>query len=273
MRENMDREIRNQTTSMITENRLMSVRTNVEKNKEKLIADQGILTNELRHKAKLCKGGTKEQRMLKLKKLLPIMQKLKRSRSQSGVANQHLGVIDVQINAFENGRFQKEMTDTLKASVVALKQVGISGDPGTVEDMITEFEEHVSDLDEVNNSFSTTFVNSMDDTSNGDDALLRELMTLVGEDDDTDPAAEPVAQTPKIVGRVSPVVVLPPLSISQMKTPADVKRTDKPQVHMESVAEDVIHESSDSVAEDVSVERQYDEYGGVGNNSSRLLVA
>jgi hypothetical protein len=255
---------------MITENRLMSVRTNVEKNKEKLIADQGILTNELRHKAKLCKGGTKEQRMLKLKKLLPIMQKLKRSRSQTGVANQHLGVIDVQINAFENGRFQKEMTDTLKASVVALKQVGISGDPGTVEDMITEFEEHVSDIDEVNNSFSTTLVNGMDDVSNGDDALLRELMALVGEDDDTDPAAEPVAQTPKIVGRVSPVIVLPPLSVSQMKIPDE---NSKPQVRMESVAEDVIHESSGSVEEDVSGQRQYDEYGGIGTNSSRLLVA
>jgi hypothetical protein len=277
MRENVDPEIRNQTTSMIAESRLMSVRSNVEKNKEKLISDQEILVNEIRYKAKLCKGGTKEQRMIKLKRLLPTMQRLKRSKSQMGVANQHLGVIDVQINAFENGWFQKEMTDTLKASVVALKQVGISGDPGTVEDMITELEELSHDQDEVNNTLSTTFVNSMDDTSNGDDALLRELMALVGDDDDIDPDSEPVTQTPKMVGRVSPVVVLPPAAISQMKPPVGAKHIAKSQVHMESVSEEDIQESRDTAAEDTSQEhqhgeREYEQYGGVGNNSSRLLM-
>ena len=67
MREMLDVEIRNRTTAMIAENNLVSVRDNIEKNKDKIAAELDIAMEDLRTKARLCKGGSKEQSLLRLK--------------------------------------------------------------------------------------------------------------------------------------------------------------------------------------------------------------
>ena len=145
----MDVEIRNRTTAMIAENNLVSVRDNILKNKEKILCDQDDALDELRNKARQCKGGTKEQRAGKLKKLLPLMQRFKKYRHQAQLASQQLTLLDIQINAFENGRVQKQMTDTLRAGVVAMRKVGISDDASDMDTIVLDMEQAISDQNRI----------------------------------------------------------------------------------------------------------------------------
>jgi hypothetical protein len=184
VREKMNVELRNRTTAMVAETKLLCVRDNIEKNKLKSMNEQDSLMTELRSKAVACKGDAKEQRVLKLKKLLPMLQKCKRYRQQTALASQQLSLIDAQINAFENGRFQKEMTDTLRDSVVAMKKVGIAED-NDIDTIMLDMEDLQEKQVQISDSMSLTLVNSMDDGVSSDDALMRELMALAGGDDDT----------------------------------------------------------------------------------------
>jgi hypothetical protein len=215
MREHMDIEIQNRTTAMIAENNLVSVRDNIEKNKEKILVEQESAMNELRTKARLCKGGTKEQRVVKLKKLLPLMQRFKKYRHQTQLASQQLTLLDVQINAFENGRFQKEMTDTLRAGVVAMRKVGISDDASAMDTIVLDMEQTMSDQRELTDSMSLSLVNSMDD-NNSDEGLMRELMLLAGDDDDPEDNEEVPSKTTSNIYDVPtiPMVALPPTPVS-----------------------------------------------------------
>jgi hypothetical protein len=223
MRETVDVEIRNRTTAMIAENNLVSVRDNIEKNKSKIVCEQDITMNELRTKARMCRGGTKEQRTVKLKKLLPLLQRFKKYRQQTQLASQQLNLLDVQINAFENGRFQKEMTETLRAGVVAMRKVGISDDASDMDTIVLDMEDTISQQNQLADSMSVGLVNSMDD-NNSDEGLMRELMALAGDDDDADDLLEipvkPSTPTPtqplNQVEQVVPVptVLLPPQSVS-----------------------------------------------------------
>ncbi|KAJ1466974.1 hypothetical protein T484DRAFT_1860158 [Baffinella frigidus] len=182
MREQVDVEIRNHTTAIIAESNLLSVRDNIEKNKLKTATEQDSLMRELRTKARACKLGPKELRVGNLKKLLPMLQRCKRYRQQTALAGQQLSLVDMQINAFENGRFQKEMTDTLRASVIAMKKVGIADDASDVDTIVIDMEETMAAQNEVSESLTSTFVNTMEDAS--DDSLMRELMALMGDDDE-----------------------------------------------------------------------------------------
>jgi hypothetical protein len=215
LREKIDVELRNRTTAMVAESKLLSVRDNIEKNKQRAVSDQDGLMSELRCKALACRGGTKEQRMVKLKKLLPMLQRCKRYRQQTALASQQLGLLDAQINAFENGRFQKEMTDTLRDSVVAMKKVGIADDHD-VDGIMLDMEDTIQQQTQISESMSLTLVNSMDDSLSSDDALMRELMALAGDDDDIEGAVSE-ANT-KAVSRVPPVAkastTLPTVAVS-----------------------------------------------------------
>jgi hypothetical protein len=192
LRERMDVELINHTTAIVAESKLMTVRDNIEKNKDRNICEQEALMTELRSKARACKGVTaKEQRVAKLRKLLPTLQRCKRLRKQNALANQQLSLLDLQINAFENGRFQKQMTDTLRASVVAMKKVGISEDNvGDVDTMVLDMEDTISQQTQISESLASTLVNTMDESSSSDDSLMRELMLLMGDDEDAATAAE-----------------------------------------------------------------------------------
>jgi len=184
VRERMDVELVNTRTAMIAESNLVSVRDNIDKNKQKTVAEQDVLLKDIRAKAKACKGGSKEQRMLKLKSLLPHMQRFKRGRQQTALASQQLSLLDAQINAFESGRFQRVMTDTLKASVVAMKKVGIKEDD--MDTVVMDIEDTIQQQNEISDSLNMTVVNSMDEGGTSDDSLMRELMALAGDDDDED---------------------------------------------------------------------------------------
>lgn len=193
MRERMDSELINTTTAIIAESNLISVRDNIEKNKNKICQEEEDLMQEIRIKAKTCRGGTKEQRASKLRKLLPMMQRFKRYRQQNALANQQLGLLNAQLTAFENGRFQKEMTDTLRASVRAMKKVGMSENDDAVYDIVDNLQDTITQQNQLSESLSMSLVNSMDDNSSSDEALMRELFALTGDvEDDEDTSMVPV---------------------------------------------------------------------------------
>lgn len=184
MRERVDVQLVHTRTAMIAESNLVSVRENIDKNKQKTVAEQDALMSEIRQQARACKGGSKEQRVLKLKRLLPQMQRFKRFRQQTALASQQLSLLDVQINAFESGRFQKEMTDTLRASVVAMKKVGIKDDD--MDTVVMDIEETIQQQNELSDSLNMSVVNTMDEGGTSDEMLMRELMALAGDDDEGD---------------------------------------------------------------------------------------
>lgn len=246
MRERMDPQILNSTTAMIAESNLMSVRDNIEKNKVKIVTEQDNTMQELRCKAKLCKGGTKEQRVSKLKKLLPLMQRFKRYKTQTALASKQLSLLDIQINAFENGRFQKEMTDTLRAGVVAMRKVGITDDASDVDSLVLDMEDTMQRQNEMNESLTMTLVNTMDDGGSSDDALMRELMALAGEDDDVESEKVVHMPIPKMMHTgdvvtplVSPTVELPAGSVSM---------TDEIVTTNQSVEDAVYYDDTERVA-------------------------
>lgn len=182
VRHRMDTELRNRTNSMIAESRLISVRHNVDENKEKALREEESLMVEIRKKISTYKHLPIEQRTLQLKKLIPQMQRFKRFRQQGALARQQLTLLDAQINAFENGRFQKEMTDTLRASVVAMKQVGIADD-SDVDKIFLDMEDNMQQQQDYTESLNMSITNSIDDGSNSDEMLMRELMSMASEDD------------------------------------------------------------------------------------------
>ena len=223
MRERVDVEIQNHTTAIVAESNLLSVRDNIEKNKMKTVNEQDTLMTELRSKARACKlAPTKELRVAKLKLLLPLLTRCKRYRQQTALASQQLTLLDAQINAFENGRFQKEMTDTLRASVVAMKRVGITDDASDVDSIVLDMEDTIAQQNQISESLASTLVNNMDDTNSSDDSLMRELMLLMGDDDDVKDEGVTVH------AHTSPVLVLPPTPISILQTPHDTT-SDQPQ--------------------------------------------
>jgi hypothetical protein len=222
---------------MIAESNLQAVRGNIEKNKVKTIQEQDILMNELRVKTKACKGGTKELRISKLRKLLPLLTRCKRYRQQGVLADQQLNLLDMQINAFETGRFQKEITDTLKASAVAMKKVGIlDSDADDVDNLLVDLEEKMARQVEIGDSMANSVVNSMEDN---DDSLMRELMAMMG-DDDSD--VEPLVPTTST--EMTPPDVLPPSSVSIMR-PSPVSE----RVMSESAVLPVVEESNETLDE------------------------
>ena len=186
LRERMDSDILHRTTAMVAENNLMSVRDTIYKNKQKVMLEHDDISTDLRYKARSCRGGTKEQRIIKLKKLIPLMQKFKRCRHQIQMADKHTRLLDVQINAFENGRFQKEMTDTLRASVTAMKKIGITEDISLVDDMMVEVEESYIQQKDVANSLEGSLINNMDEDRPTDESLIGELMLMMGEEEDVE---------------------------------------------------------------------------------------
>ena len=217
LRERTDVELVNTRAAMIAEGNLVGVRDNIDKNKQKTVAEQDALMADIRVKAKACRGGTKEQRMLKLKRLLPLMQRFKRFRQQTTLASQQLSLLDAQINAFDSVRFQTVMRDTLKASVVAMKKVGIKEDD--MDTVLVDHEEIIQQQNEISDSLNLSVVNSMDDGGGtSDDSLMRELMALAGDDDDEEGEGEervpPHVATQRIpagaAGAGSSTTTLPP---------------------------------------------------------------
>ena len=210
LREKMDVELTNHTTAMVAENNLVNVRDTIEKNMDKIVCEQDMLKADMRAKAQACKGRTKEQRQTKLKKVLPLLKRYKSYGQQILLANQQLGLLNVQITAFDKGRFQKQMSDTLRASVVAMRKIGVNEDLSTIVD---DMEDNLQQQNEVSDSMSLSLVNSMDD-GDSDDALMRELMALAGDDEEVvDNEPVPLVVLP-VPAASSTAVVLPPVVVS-----------------------------------------------------------
>ena len=219
MRERMDSDIRHRTTAMIAENNLMSVRETIDKNRQKAISEHEELSTDLRCKARSCRGGTKEHRMLKLKKLIPLMQRYKRCRNQIQMADKHTRLLDVQLAAFENGRFQKEMTDTLRASVTAMKRIGITEDIRLVDDMMIEVEESYTQQKDIADSMESSLINNMEDNTQTDESLMRELMLMMGDEEEVEEghATDHNAQEPTAPIAVQPLTPTIPSTVAQQQ--------------------------------------------------------
>ena len=232
MRENLDVELRNRTTAMVAENNLISVRDNVEKTKEGINSDREKATDDLRAKVRLCKNAPKEQQKMKLKKLIPLLHNVKGIQKREALVTNQLKLLAVQIDAFENGRTQREMTETLRAGVVAMKKVGITDDVSTMDNIVLDMEDLNSEQNQFADSMSLSLVNSMDD-GDTDEGLMRELMAMLGEEDDTDQKIDiPIVNVPHKVETIpvvdivpvvstKPLVVLPPLPMSVTELTTD----------------------------------------------------
>lgn len=226
-RERVDSDLRATTMAMVSENNLSVHSETLERNKEKLVAQHIHLLSELSTKARLCRSGSKELRVAKLKKLLPLMKPLKACRHQIALADQHMGLLQVQINAFENGRFQKTTTDTLRASMIAMKRLGIT-DEVDVDNLIGDMEFNISQQRDTSDSMD--LVNSMDDPRMTDESLMAELMAFMGgdeeEEEDTTTAlvaaplvqlAPPATEPPVSLDPVIPRVGSIPLTVQQQQ--------------------------------------------------------
>ena len=227
----MDADIRNRSTAMVAENNLLSVRDTVKKNKDKITVEYESILSDLRYKARLCREGVREQRVVKLKKLVPLMHKLKRCRNQILMADKHTRLLEVQLNAFENGRFQKEMTNTIRASVYAMKKVGITEDIRLVDDMMVEVEESYTQQQDVADSMESSLINSMDDSSQSDESIMRELMAMMGGDEDIE--EEHIAATDAPVeSHLKPSIVPTiPNTVSQQQEQRQLREQIKLQQH------------------------------------------
>jgi hypothetical protein len=216
---------------MVAENNLLSVRDTVNKNKEKISVEYESISSDLQHKARLCRDGTREQRSVKLKKLIPLMHKLKRCRNQILIADKHTRLLEVQLNAFENGRFQKEMTNTLRASVYAMKKVGITEDIRLVDDMMVDVEESYTQQQDVADSMESSLINSMGDSSQSDESIMRELLAMMGGDDDI--AEEHIAATDTLSESQlkPPIVSTIPNTVSQQQQQRQLREQIKLQEH------------------------------------------
>ena len=234
MRESLDVELRNRTTAMIAENNLISVRDNMEKNKDKIVCDRERATSDLMKKARLCKSSPKEQQKTQLKKLIPLLHSVKGIQKREMLVTNQLKLLDVQIDAFENGRCQREMTETLRAGVVAMKKVGIQDDASDMDNIVLDMEDSLIEHSKFADSMSLSLVNSMDDTDT-DEGLMRELMAMIGDENDNDEkkdvpiqsrteptivTVQPVVETLPIVA-TKPTVDLPPLPMSITKHTTD----------------------------------------------------
>ena len=227
----MDADIRDRSTAMIAENNLLSVRDTVNKNRQKITVEYESILSDLRYKARLCRGGEREQRVVKLKQLIPLMHKLKRCRNQILIADKHTRLLEVQLNAFENGRFQKEMTDTLRASVYAMKRVGITEDIRLVDDMMVQVEESYIQQQDVADSMESSLINSMDDSNQSDESILRELMVMMGGEDDIEEEHIAATDAPIESSRRPSLVPAIPNTVSQQQEQRLLREQLKLQQH------------------------------------------
>ena len=157
--------------------------------------------------------------MFKLKKLIPLMQRYKRCRNQIQMADKHTRLLDVQLAAFENGRFQKEMTDTLRASVTAMKRIGITEDIRLVDDMMIEVEESYTQQKDIADSMESSLINNMEDNTQTDESLMKELMMMMGDEEEVEEghATDHNAQEPTVPITVQSLAPTIPSTVAQQQ--------------------------------------------------------
>lgn len=191
-RHKLNPKLERETASIVAEGNLAHVRANINKNYEKLLGEvqkeQHALHMKM-HSAKQLPG--RDAKLQQMRRLLPALKRLKRAQNQAHMVEKQLGVLDVQINAFETGRFQKEMAETLRSSISVLRKNGISEDDvSKMDDMVGDVEESMNLQNELSETLNSVNNVAAEDAAgafagNGtasmaDEALLRELLSLAG---------------------------------------------------------------------------------------------
>jgi predicted small metal-binding protein len=97
-----------------------------------------------------------------------------------------LNIIETQLDAIKSSELDKEIMLSLKASTVAMKKAGISVNANEVENVMSELDDHVREMQDVTTILSNPLMsggsgsmNSMDD----EDELDSELERLMSQED------------------------------------------------------------------------------------------
>jgi hypothetical protein len=188
-REKTDSTLRARAAALLAEDGLSTARDSVEKTRLKIQAQLEDTMQEVQEGCQRCKRvEVQSRRMVQLRQLIPLMQRAKRLRIQLANSQKQVTLLELQIDAFENGRVQKQLTESLKKSVEVMKTVGVPSSESTkIDDLMGEFEEQIQEQRDLSDTLDAGGIlggmREPDATSlsESDDELLRELMTLMGE--------------------------------------------------------------------------------------------
>lgn len=119
------------------------------------------------------KVGDKPAARLKLKERERFMKRLEKLRNS-------MNIIDLQLDAIRSSELDKEIMLSLKASTVAMKKAGISVNATEVENVMSELDDHVREMQDVTSILATPIsggmVNSMTEDEEELDQELERLM-------------------------------------------------------------------------------------------------
>lgn len=124
------------------------------------------------------KAGDKPAARLKLKERERFMKRLEKLRNS-------MNIIDLQLDAIRSSELDKEIMLSLKASTVAMKKAGISVNATEVENVMSELDDHVREMQDVTSILATPIsggmVNSMtEDEEELDQELERLMISTMG---------------------------------------------------------------------------------------------
>jgi len=171
------------------------------------------------------KAGDKPAARLKLKERERFMKRLEKLRNS-------MNIIDVQLDAIRSSELDKEIMLSLKASTVAMKKAGISVNATEVENVMSELDDHVREMQDVTSILATPIsggmVNSMTEDEEELDQELERLMISTGTNQ----------QGENEKGEKTPLAsVRPSSSLSRVKQPYP-QRNNIPEVISEQDAKD-----------------------------------
>jgi hypothetical protein len=188
-REKTDSTLRARAAALLAEDGLSTARDSVEKTRLKIQAQLEDTMQEVQEGCQRCKRvEVQSRRVAQLRQLIPLMQRAKRLRIQLANSQKQVNLLELQIDAFENGRVQKQLTESLKKSVEVMKTVGVPSSESTkIDDLMGEFEEQIQEQRDLSDTLDAGGIlggmrePDASSLSESDDELLRELMTLMGE--------------------------------------------------------------------------------------------
>lgn len=182
-RESTNSQLKQRSAILLAEGSMTSVRDNIMQKRQRLHASLKQETAELNRGCDLCKGNkTNALQIAALRDLIPQLQRVKRIKAQIHTANQQLSLLEGQIEAFETGRLQKEMAESLQHSVSVMKSAGV--DSTRNEQILDSLHDTLQQQAEVSEQMQLPLqtmlenTNSMAATSN-DEELLHELMAMM----------------------------------------------------------------------------------------------
>lgn len=184
--------IKAETAAVQAQDDLLNVLTRLRANESDIQGEIERLSDTLKTKKRdvvnrLHSGVLNKNTKLKaFSTLLPSIRKLRMLQSQYKVNQNRIALVMKQLEAFDNGKFQQSIVQTLKQSVSAMKQIGIGMKVDEIDDIMGDLDDSLLASNEVNEALSGQRMLSMDGESMNEDDLMRELDAWL-ESEDAEP--------------------------------------------------------------------------------------